>query len=157
MLDRMVETWLLWLFVVGLATGVVVTLVVVVRLPRDEDDVSAAERPTEAAWIGAIIERNGGVAPVLLVEEVLELHQAYLRETRPPVPSANGLGLAELPGAAAYGPMGPPQYDGPSGPPQAYGPYGQSGPPTYRPVAPPPTGAGVVSGGGPPPMPPTPR
>jgi hypothetical protein len=71
----------LWLFVVGVAIGIVVTLVAVVRLPRGEADVSDQERHTEATWISDIIERHGGVAPVLLVEEVLELHQAYLRET----------------------------------------------------------------------------
>ena len=69
----MVATWMLWLFVLGVAVGAVVTAVALVRLPRRDDDVSAAERPTEAEWISAVIEHNGGVAPALLVEEVLEL------------------------------------------------------------------------------------
>jgi hypothetical protein len=82
MLAAMVETWVLWLFIVGVAIGVVATLVVAMRLPRQEDDVSALERPGEAAWISAVIERHGGIAPVSLVEEVLDLHATYLADPR---------------------------------------------------------------------------
>jgi hypothetical protein len=88
MLAGMIEGWTVWLFLAGVAVGALVTGVILVRLPRREDDVSAAERPAEAAWIGAIIEHNGGIAPVALVDEVLELHQAYLadpRQARPPL------------------------------------------------------------------------
>ncbi len=88
MLPCMIEAWVLWVLLVGLAVGGVVTWLLMVRLPRAEDDVSPAERPAEAAWISAIIERYGGVAPPSLVEEVLDLHQAYLRDprlARPPV------------------------------------------------------------------------
>jgi hypothetical protein len=90
MLAAMVDTWVLWLFIVGVAVGAVVALVVAVRLPRQEDDVSDLERPAEAAWISSVIERHGGIAPASLVEEVLDLHQAYLRDprlARPPVPA----------------------------------------------------------------------
>ncbi len=90
MLAAVVETWVLWLFIVGVAVGAVVALVVAVRLPREEDDVSHLERPAEAAWISSVIERHGGIAPASLVEEVLDLHQAYLRDprlARPPVPA----------------------------------------------------------------------
>jgi hypothetical protein len=88
MLAAMVETWVLWLFVVGVAVGVVTALVVAARLPRQEDDISGLERPAEAAWISSVIERHGGIAPASLVEEVLDLHQAYLgdpRLARPPI------------------------------------------------------------------------
>ena len=44
--------------------------------------MGALERPAEAAWISAVIERYGGIAPPSLVEEVLDLHQAYLRDPR---------------------------------------------------------------------------
>jgi hypothetical protein len=97
MLAAVVETWVLWLFIVGAAVGAVVALVVAVRLPREEDDVSHLERPAEAAWISSVIEHHGGIAPASLVEEVLDLHQAYLRDprlARPPVP-AIGASLAE--------------------------------------------------------------
>lgn len=90
MLAAVVETWVLWLFIVGVAVGAVVALVVAVRLPRGEDDVSHLERPAEAAWISSVIEHHGGIAPASLVEEVLDLHQAYLRDprlARPPVPA----------------------------------------------------------------------
>ena len=82
MLPCMIEAWVLWVLLVGLAAGGVVTWLLMVRLPRAEDDVSPAERPAEAAWISAVIERYGGVAPPSLVEEVLDLHQAYLRDPR---------------------------------------------------------------------------
>jgi hypothetical protein len=117
MLAAVVETWVLWLFIVGVAVGAVVALVVAVRLPREEDDVSHLERPAEAAWISAVIEHHGGIAPASLVEEVLDLHQAYLRDprlARPPVPSigapsaeATWYGQAALPG---YTPAAVPGY-----------------------------------------------
>jgi hypothetical protein len=156
----MVEAWVLWLFLVGVVIGIVITLVVVVRLPRGEGDVSDQERPTEAAFISAVIERHGGIAPVLLVEEVLELHQAYLHEARPPVPPR------DAPGAPALQPPdgldawtargawpGPPSYPAlPSPPPQ--------GPPSY-PALPAPAGYPVAPPGPPPASkaatPPTPR
>ena len=69
-------TW--WLVVLGIAIGASVTLVITLRLPRREDDVPPAEREAEARWIGATIEEDGGVAPVPLVEEVLDLHADYL-------------------------------------------------------------------------------
>jgi hypothetical protein len=94
MLASMVESWVLWLFIVGVAVGVVAALVVAVRLPRQEDDVGDLERPAEAAWISSVIERHGGIAPASLVEEVLDLHQAYLRDprlARPPIGVAGGI------------------------------------------------------------------
>ncbi len=79
MLQDMMDGWALWLLVVGLVVGAVITWLLLVRLPRDEPDVAPAERAVEAAWIAATIERRGGVAPPSFVEEVLDLHQAYLR------------------------------------------------------------------------------
>jgi hypothetical protein len=84
MLAPMIEAWEAWLLVVGLAIGGATTAVLLVRLPRREDDVDPRERRTEAAWIAGTIDRYGGVAPVSLVEEVLDLHQAYLQLQRPP-------------------------------------------------------------------------
>jgi hypothetical protein len=78
----MIEGWTVWLLVVGVAVGVLVTWLVMVRLPRHEDDVSAAERLEEAAWISEVIERHGGIAPQSLVLEILDLHQAYLASPR---------------------------------------------------------------------------
>jgi hypothetical protein len=135
----MVETWVLWLFVVGVAIGIVVTLVAVVRLPRGEADVSDQERHTEATWISDIIERHGGVAPVLLVEEVLELHQAYLRVARPPVPPRNLPGGPVLPPAWVDPWAGPPAYPTvPPGPPPAGYPAAPQGPPAGTSAATPP-------------------
>ena len=69
-------TW--WLVILGIAIGVAVVWLTVVRLPRRDDDQSDAERQAEARWITATIERDGGIAPVALVEEILDLHRSYL-------------------------------------------------------------------------------
>lgn len=123
----MIEGWALWLFLVGLAVGIVTSLLLVVRLPRGEADVAEDERPAEAAWISSIIERHGGIAPWLLVEEVLHLHQAYLQRGRPAdasinsrtsVPPAPPPGYARMPvSTQAPGPVpGPPQRPPPTRP-----------------------------------------
>jgi hypothetical protein len=69
-------TW--WLVVLGIAIGVAVVWLAAVRLPRRDDDQTDAERVAEAAWISATIERDGGIAPQALVEEILDLHRGYL-------------------------------------------------------------------------------
>jgi hypothetical protein len=137
MLAAMVDTWVLWLFIVGVAVGAVVALVVAVRLPRQEDDVSDLERPAEAAWISSVIERHGGIAPGSLVEEVLDLHQAYLRDprlARPPMPEigapsaeATWYGQAAVPG---YTPAAVPGYT-----PAAVPGYTPAAVPGYTPAA----------------------
>jgi hypothetical protein len=123
MLRLMIDDWALWLFLVGLAIGVAVTAVLLWRLPRREDDVPVEERRVEAGWIAATIEHNGGVAPESLVQEVLELHQAYLRAPRVPGP----------PPGAAVPPVRP---SPPSGyaPPAGYAPPppGSASPPPYQ-------------------------
>lgn len=67
-----------WLVIVGIAIGIALVWLVLVRLPRSEDDVAAAELPAEASWISQTIEAYGGIAPQPLVEEILELHRAWL-------------------------------------------------------------------------------
>jgi hypothetical protein len=67
-----------WLVLVGLGVGVALTWLSVVRLPRHEYDVDAAEREDEATLIAATIEARGGVCPAPLALEVLDLHQEYL-------------------------------------------------------------------------------
>ena len=66
-----------------------------------------------------VIERDGGVAPASLVEEVLDLHQAYLRDatSAPPVPPGSA---SWAPPPAPMGPQGGPQLSqSPMGPPAA--------------------------------------
>jgi hypothetical protein len=72
------DGYLWWLVVLGIAIGAAVVWLTAVRLPRKDDDVTAPERAAEARWISGTIERDGGVAPVELVEEILELHTGYL-------------------------------------------------------------------------------
>ncbi|CAN5746127.1 hypothetical protein BH23CHL8_BH23CHL8_06570 [soil metagenome] len=77
-----------WLIVLGMAIALALVWLFGARLSRDESDVAYPERLAEAAWISRTIERNGGIAPVPLVEEVLELHQVYLADPRlaqPPI------------------------------------------------------------------------
>jgi hypothetical protein len=103
-----------WLILVGMAIALALVWLFGVRLPRAEDDVTAPERVAEAAWISRTIERDGGIAPVLLVEEVLELHQAYLADPRlaqPPVELAGpppGPHVADVLPAPALSPGPPP-------------------------------------------------
>ena len=131
----MIDGWVLWLVLVGLAIGGIVAAVLLVRLPRDEADVGAAERRDEAAWISATIERHGGVAPVILVEEVLDLHQAYLRDPRlgrepsapPPPLSAYPPPQLQPPPPPVQPP--PPQQPPPQQPPQPPLPPAQPPPP----------------------------
>jgi len=73
---------MLWLVLSGLAVGLFAAWLLLVRLPRDETDIDAMERRDEATWIGHTIEYHGGVAPPSLVEEVLDLHEAYLRDPK---------------------------------------------------------------------------
>jgi hypothetical protein len=72
------DGYLWWLILVGAVITLAVVWVFATRLPRAEHDVGEDERRAEAAWIGETIERFGGVAPIELVEEVLELHAEYL-------------------------------------------------------------------------------
>ena len=72
------DGYIWWLIVLGIAIGVAVVWLTVVRLPRRDDDQTAAERVAEARWISATIERDGGIAPQALVEEILDLHRSYL-------------------------------------------------------------------------------
>jgi hypothetical protein len=136
MLATMIDGSMLWLLLVGVAVGVAVTAVLLVRLPRTDDDVSREERHSEAAWITRIIESNGGVAPVSLVEEVLDLHSAYLRASR--LPPGTRLPSAPRPPVSAIVPPPPPGYAGPNQSlPLPPAPAWQPVPPTQPP--PPPT------------------
>ena len=133
MLADMIDGWALWLLLVGLGVGAAGAGVLLVRLPREDDDIGADERRTEAAWIAATIERHGGVAPPSLVEEVLELHGAYLATPRSPAPS--GVSAPPLPPPAAS-PQGAPRPGAP--PPAGYPPPASyPAPAGYPPPAPP--------------------
>ena len=121
MLPRMIEDWALWLLLVGLAVGATIMGVLLVRLPRANDDVGPDERRSEADWISDTIERNGGIAPPSLVEEVLDLHAAYLRLQRPPVPPTGHASAPPVPPGAPPVPPGPAPSRVPP-PPPGYGP-----------------------------------
>lgn len=156
MLTSMIEAWALWLVIVGVAAGGVITWLVMVRLPRSEDDVNAAERPAEAAWISRVIERHGGVAPASLVEEVLDLHQAYLSDPRlaqPPMPTWTPAGPPHQ--APASYPGVPPVWPPPgaaAAAPDRYPPGGSTPPSGWTaPPGPPSPPGGPAWAGTPPP------
>jgi hypothetical protein len=113
-----IDAWEVWLLLVGFAVGAALVGLALLRLPRAEDDVDEGERETEAEWIADLIERHGGVAATSLVEEVLDLHAAYLTLQRPPVPATGSV-------AGRYPPspgMPPPLPPGPQGLPPTYPP-----------------------------------
>ena len=74
----MTESYIGWALVVGIALGAAVVWFLLGRLPRRTDDVGPEERAEEARWISGVVESRGGIAPVALVDEVLELHVAYV-------------------------------------------------------------------------------
>ena len=77
------DAWVWWLFAIGLAVGAATVWFVRGTIAREEDDLATDERSLEAGWVAGTIERSGGVAPVPLVEQVLELHRDYLRSSPP--------------------------------------------------------------------------
>jgi hypothetical protein len=77
------DAWVWWLFAVGLVVGAAVLWLVRGAIARQDEDLASDERALEAQWVAEIIEQSGGVAPVLLVEQVLELHRLYLRRPAP--------------------------------------------------------------------------
>jgi hypothetical protein len=67
-----------WLLIVGFVIGAGLTGLVLAELRRREDDLTARERETEAAWIAADMTAHGIPADSEAVGEVLRLHRLYL-------------------------------------------------------------------------------
>jgi hypothetical protein len=67
-----------WLLIVGFVIGAGLTGLVLAELHRREDDLTARERETEAAWIAADMTAHGIPADGEAVAEVLRLHRLYL-------------------------------------------------------------------------------
>jgi hypothetical protein len=74
----MTEQYIGWALVLGLVIGGALVWFAIGRLPRSGDEVPQSERHNEAEWISRTINKRGGMAPADLVEEVLDLHGAYL-------------------------------------------------------------------------------
>jgi len=70
----MTEQYIGWALVVGLALGGALVWFAIGRIPRAADELAPDERRAEAEWLSAEINSRGGVAPVELVDEILELH-----------------------------------------------------------------------------------
>jgi hypothetical protein len=69
-----------WALVVGLVIGGALVWFAIGRLPRSAEEMTAEERAVEASWISDTISDRGGLAPVDLVEEILELHTTFLEK-----------------------------------------------------------------------------
>jgi hypothetical protein len=67
-----------WLLIVGFVIGAGLTGLVLAELRRRDDDLTARERDTEAAWIAADMTAHGIPADADAVGEVLRLHRLYL-------------------------------------------------------------------------------
>lgn len=74
----MTEQYIGWALVVGLVIGGALVWFAVGRLPRSGEEMPAKERAAESEWISRTINERGGMAPTDLVEEVIDLHVAYL-------------------------------------------------------------------------------
>jgi hypothetical protein len=74
-----------WLFFVGVALGAAAVWLALARLPRQADDMGPDERAAAADWISSTISAHGGIAPVALVEQVLDLNAEYLSGSPGPV------------------------------------------------------------------------
>lgn len=74
----MTEQYIGWALVVGLVIGGALVWFAVGRLPRSGEEIPPKERAAEAEWISRTINERGGMAPSDLVEEVFDLHVAYL-------------------------------------------------------------------------------
>jgi hypothetical protein len=96
------DGYIWWALLLGIAIGVALGWVLIGRSPRVSLDLDGdhafptppawpgatpsdlSERGQEAAWISRTIEEAGGIAPEALVEEVLDLHDAWVARARPP-------------------------------------------------------------------------
>lgn len=74
----MTEQYIGWALVLGLVIGGALVWFAVGRLPRSGEEIPEGERKHEAEWISSTIVKRGGMAPADLVEEILDLHVAYL-------------------------------------------------------------------------------
>ncbi len=74
----MTEQYIGWALVLGLVIGGALVWFAIGRLPRGGDELPQSERRNEAEWISRTINKRGGMAPSDLVEEILDLHGAYL-------------------------------------------------------------------------------
>ncbi len=67
-----------WLLIVGLVVGAGLVWYVLMDSRRRDVDVTAAERPQEAAWLSATLADEGWDVPPEAAERLLDLHRAYL-------------------------------------------------------------------------------
>jgi hypothetical protein len=103
------DEYVVWLLVAALAGVGALLWFLYGRVPREEDDVSAAELAAEASWISdTLADAGAGVDPDT-VESVLRLHRRYLAGAVPPrEPGDPGWELPEPVGDEPAAPVTPP-------------------------------------------------
>jgi len=76
-----------WLLIVGLVIGAGLVWLILADGSRRDADVAAGERAGEARWIAEELRRVGRNVPDQDVEDVLDLHAAYLAGPPPDEPA----------------------------------------------------------------------
>ncbi len=77
-----------WLLIVGLVIGAALVYLVLTDSSRREAELTAEERPREAAWIAATLRSEGVPLEPETAERVLALHAIYLTAPPPDEPAA---------------------------------------------------------------------
>jgi hypothetical protein len=72
-----------WLLIVGLVVGAGLVWLILADGARREADVTLDERPSEARWIGDQLRRSGRTVDDDTVNDILDLHAAYLTALPP--------------------------------------------------------------------------
>ena len=67
-----------WLLIVGLVVGAGLVWLVILDSRRRETEVDAVERPSEAAWLSAVLVDEGYDVSPEAADRLLVLHRAYL-------------------------------------------------------------------------------
>jgi hypothetical protein len=76
-----------WLLIVGLVVGAGLVWFVVTDSRRRDADIDVNERPREALWLAAVLEREGRPIAAETVDRLLELHRVYLESPPPDDPA----------------------------------------------------------------------
>jgi hypothetical protein len=89
-----------WLLIVGLVVGAALVYLVLTDSSRREAELTADERPREAAWIAATLRSEGVPLEPEIAERVLALHAIYLSAPPPDEPAPAETADRVAPGAS---------------------------------------------------------
>ncbi len=92
-----------WLLIVGIVGGAGLVWLIVADFSRRDDEIAADERAMESAWIAEALTAAGRPMDEHAVDEVLELHRAYLHS---PAPELDPVGNSPTPARPERGGSG---------------------------------------------------